>query len=51
MSNLTSDQIEDIARSVAMIQSAIVGFYDNPENERAFQEWYFQKYGHYEGKD
>ena len=48
MSQLTPSQIEDLARTVASINQTLVGFYDNPENERAFQEWYFQRYGHYE---
>ena len=48
MSPLTSTQIEDLARTVASINQSIIGFYDNPENEKAFQDWYFKKYGHYE---
>ena len=48
MSQLTPNQIEDLARTVASINQTLVGFYDNPENEKAFQDWYFQKYGHYE---
>lgn len=48
MSQLTSIQIEELARTVASINQSIVGFYNNPENEKAFQDWYFKKYGHYE---
>lgn len=48
MSQLTQSQIEDLARTVASINQTLVGFYDNPENEKAFQDWYFKKYGHYE---
>ena len=48
MSQLTPNQIEEIARTVATLDQTIVGFYDNPENEKAFQEWYFKKYGRYE---
>lgn len=48
MSQLTSIQIEELARTVASINQSIVGFYNNPENEKAFQDWYFRKYGHYE---
>ena len=48
MSRLTANQIDDIARTVASIEQTIAGFYNNPENEKAFQEWYFNKYGHYE---
>jgi hypothetical protein len=45
---LTTDQIKDLAKTVAMINQTIVGFFDNPDNERAYQEWYFKNYGHYE---
>ena len=48
MSQLTSIQIDELARTVASINQSIVGFYNNPENEKAFQDWYFKKYGHYE---
>ena len=51
MINLTPDQIEDLARTVASIDQVIKGFYDDPVNEKAYQDWYFKKYGHYEGKD
>lgn len=45
MNPLTLAQVEDLARTVAMIQSAVGGFFDIPENEQAFQEWYLLKYG------
>ena len=48
MSQLTPNQIKDLARTVASLSQTIVGFYDNPDNEKAFQDWYFKKYGHYE---
>ena len=44
MSNLTPTQIDDIAKTVASLQQSIVGFFSNPENEKAFQEWYAKKY-------
>ena len=44
MSNLTPTQIDDLAKTVASLQQTIVGFFDNPENEKAFQEWYARKY-------
>ena len=46
MSQLTTIQIKEIAQTVAIIQDTIAGFYSNPENEKAYQEWYFRKYGH-----
>ena len=48
MSPLTPTQIEDLARTVASINQSIIGFYDNPENEKAYQDWYFKKFGHYD---
>ena len=48
MNPLTLNQVEDLARTVAMIHDAVGGFFDIPKNEQAFQEWYFKKYGHYE---
>ena len=44
MSQLTQNQIDDLARTVASLEQTIVGFFDNPENEKAFQEWYAKKY-------
>ena len=48
MPMLSSTQINDLVRTVAMISDTIEGFYSNPENEKAYQDWYFKKYGHYE---
>ena len=45
---LTPNQVKDFARTVANIGQQIEGFYNIPENEKAFQDWYFKKYGHYE---
>ena len=46
MSTLTPIQIKDIAKTVASIEQHIKGFYDNPDNEKAYQDWYLKKYGH-----
>ena len=46
MSELTPIQIKDLAKTVAGIEQYIKGFYDNPDNEKAYQDWYFKKYGH-----
>ena len=45
---LTSTQVNEFARTVAMISDTIESFYSNPENEKAYQDWYFKKYGHKE---
>ena len=45
MTSLTQTQIEDLAKTVAMIHETVGRFFDIPENEQAFQEWYLLKYG------
>ena len=45
---LSPTQIKDLASTVAGIEHHIKGFFDNPENERAYQDWYLRKYGHTE---
>ena len=45
MSQLTPNQIKDIAKTVASIEQHIVGFFNNPDNEKAYQDWYLKKYG------
>ena len=42
---LSSTQVDDLARTVAMISDTIEGFFNNPENEKAYQDWYLKKYG------
>ena len=45
---LTPNQVKDLAKTVAWISDTIEGFYRNPENEKAYQDWYLRKYGHTE---
>ena len=45
---LSSAQVNEFAKSVAMISDTIERFYSNPENEKAYQDWYLKKYGHTE---
>lgn len=49
MPNLTTFQITEFARTVARSANLIEAFYANPENEQAYQEWYFRKFGRHEG--
>ena len=44
MSQLTQNQVDEFARTVASLREHIEGFYANPDNEKAFQEWYAKKY-------
>lgn len=45
---LSPTQVKDIASTVAMISDTIESFFSNPENEKAYQDWYLKKYGHTE---
>lgn len=45
---LSPNQVKDFAQTVAMISDTIESFYSNPENEKAFQDWYLKRYGHTE---
>lgn len=42
---LTPQQVEALARPLIWMVDRISAFYDDPENERAFQEWYLKNYG------
>lgn len=46
MSNLSSSQVYNLARPIAGMMEKIIAYYQDPENERAFQEWYLERYGH-----
>ena len=37
--------IEEMARHTARKENEIERFYDDPENEKAFQEWFEKKFG------
>lgn len=37
--------IEEMARHTARKENEIERFYDDPENEKAYQEWYKKKFG------
>ena len=49
MPTLSQFQIEEFARTVAWSVDAITKFFANPETEKAYQDWYFKKYGRHEG--
>lgn len=48
---LTPQQIEDLARPFAGMVNRILAYYDDPEHEKEFQEWYLREYGHPAPKD
>lgn len=43
---LTPQQVDALARPLVGMVDRIRAFYDDPENEREFQEWYLIEYGH-----
>lgn len=48
---LTPQQIDDLARPLVGMADRIRAYYDDPEHEREFQEWYLKEYGHPAPKD
>ncbi len=43
---LGEQQIETLARTLVYMADAIMAYYKKPENEKKYQEWYLEKYGH-----
>ena len=39
---LTDNQINELARNIS---DSIKSFYDDPKNQKAYQEWYLKRYG------
>ena len=42
---MSEQTLEEMARHTARMEETIWGFYQNPENEKAYQEWYERKFG------
>lgn len=42
---LSQWQIQNLATPIAHMLDKIAKFYEDPENERKYQEWYLKKYG------
>lgn len=42
---MNTETMEEMARHTARKESEIERFYDDPENEKAFQEWFERKFG------
>lgn len=47
---LSSSQITNLAKPIVGMVQTIADFYKDPQNEKAYREWYIRKYGH-EPKD
>lgn len=43
---LTPNQITEMARPFVGMVEALTTFYADPQNEKAYREWYLKKYGH-----
>lgn len=46
MYDLSPSQVNDLARPIVGMMGKIAAYYQDPEHEREFQEWYQEKYGH-----
>jgi hypothetical protein len=47
LSNLSDEQIYGLAKPLVGKVEVISDFFKNPENEKEYQKWYFDKYGQY----
>jgi len=43
---LSQSQISNLAKPIVGMAQAIQDFYKDPQNEKAYREWYLKKYGH-----
>lgn len=43
---LSSSQVADLARPLLSMVDAILEYYKDPAHEKAFQDWYQERYGH-----
>ncbi len=39
-------QIKSLARPIVAMAEKILSYYNDPQHEQAFQDWYLKKYGH-----
>ena len=42
---LSSSQIKNLAKPLVGMAQTIADFYKDPQNEKAYREWYIKKYG------
>lgn len=42
---LKDRQIDELARLLVGMVDSIREFYDNPQNQKAYREWYLKKFG------
>lgn len=43
--DLTEEQLNNLARPLVGMLSVMENFFNDPQNESAYQKWYFEKYG------
>lgn len=44
---LSQEQVNNLARPIVGMVETITDFFKKPQNEQAYREWFFKKYGHY----
>lgn len=44
---LSQEQLNNLATPVVSMVDSIAEFFQHPQNEKAYQEWYRTKYGYY----
>lgn len=42
---LDKAQVNELAKPFVAMANTLAEFYNDPENKRKYQEWYFKKYG------
>lgn len=42
---VTDTQVSDLARPIVAIAKSIADYYSDPAHEKAYQEWFKQKFG------
>ena len=46
MDQLTTEQVNALARPFLSIRERVLDFYRDPAHETAYQAWYLREYGH-----
>lgn len=44
---LSQEQVNNLARPIVGMVEKIADFFKNPQNEQAYRDWYYKKYGQY----
>ena len=44
---ITQSQVNDLAYHFTQMRDSLVEFFDNEDNQKAYRQWYKDKYGKY----